>query len=219
MRRVALPAALAVAIAAVACGKKGPPLPPLVRLPSAPADFAAELRGVTVDLQFTVPTANTDNSRPANVQRVDVYGITTGETLTDAQFFKIGKRVASIDVKAPRDPDSAIEEDEPPADMEAPEGKGLDQGARAHVTETLNSGDLRPATIPADRKASACGSGAGEGPLLPPRRRRRRGCTSPLASRRAIRTVQRRGASPCRSLRRRRRPDARDRPTTKRRSR
>lgn len=164
-----LPAALAVAIAAVACGKKGPPLPPLVRLPSAPADFAAELRGVTVDLQFTVPIANTDNSRPANVQRVDVYAITTGETLTDAQFVKIGKRVASVDVKAPRDPDSAIEEDEPPADMEAPEGKGLDQGARAHVTERLNSGDLRPATIPADRRHRPADPAPAEGPLLPPR--------------------------------------------------
>ena len=110
-----------VAIAAIACGKKGPPLPPLVRLPSAPADFAAELRGATVDLQFTVPAANTDNSRPANVQRVDVYAITTGETLTDAQILKLGTRVASVDVKAPRDPDSAIEEDEPPSDM-GPEG-------------------------------------------------------------------------------------------------
>ena len=164
-----LSAVLLAAIAAVACGKKGPPLPPLVRLPSAPADFAAELRGATVDLQFTVPVANTDNSRPANVQRVDVYAITTGETLTDTQILKLGTRVASVDVKAPKDPDSAIEEDEPPSDMEAPEGTGLDQGARAHLTETLASGALVPAAIPTDRKHRPAGNPSSSGPLVPPR--------------------------------------------------
>lgn len=164
-----LSAVLLVAVAAVACGKKGPPLPPLVRLPSPPADFAAELRGATVDLQFTVPAANTDNSRPANVQRVDVYAITTGETMTDAQILKLGTRVASVDVKAPKDPDSAIEEDEPPSDMEAPEGKGLDQGARAHLTETLAASALAPAAIPRNRKRQQSDSATADGPLVPQR--------------------------------------------------
>jgi hypothetical protein len=160
--------ALVVALAAVACGKKGPPLPPLVRLPSAPADFAAERRGATVDLQFTVPAANTDNSRPANLRRVDVYAITTGDELTDTQIVKLGKRVGSVDVKAPRDPDAAIEEDEPPADMEPPEGKGLDQGAKARLSETLDRGALAPASVPVDKKHLPEAATA-NGPLLPPR--------------------------------------------------
>src|SRR5262249_1412241 len=46
-------------------GGRGPPLPPLVKLPIAPADITAERRGDHVDLQFTVPSANTDNTRPA----------------------------------------------------------------------------------------------------------------------------------------------------------
>jgi hypothetical protein len=161
--------ALIVALAAVACGKKGPPLPPLVRLPSAPADFAAELRGAIVDLQFTVPAANTDNSRPANLQRVDVYAITSSDALTDAQIIKLGKRVASVDVKAPKDPDAAIEEDEPPADMEPPEGRGLDQGARGRVSETLDGSALAPAVLPADRKRPPDAPPLASGPLLPPR--------------------------------------------------
>jgi len=157
-------------LAAVACGKKGPPLPPLVRLPSAPSDFAAELRGTTVDLQFTVPAVNTDNSRPANVQRVDVYAITSSDTLTDAQIVKHGKRVASVDVKAPKDPDAPIEEDEPLAEMDPPEGKGLDQGAHAHVSENLDRGALVAATVSADRKHQADAAlAAHAGPLLPPR--------------------------------------------------
>ena len=161
---------LVASLAAVACGKKGPPLPPLVRLPSAPSDFAAELRGATVDLQFTVPAVNTDNSRPANLQRVDVYAITSSDALTDAQIVKHGKRVASVDVKAPKDPDAPIEEDEPLAEMEPPEGKGLDQGAHAHVSETLDRVALAPATVPAERKHQPDATVAAHGaPLLPPR--------------------------------------------------
>src|SRR5712691_8878315 len=60
----------------VGCGKKGPPLPPLVKLPVPPADLAAQRRGDTVDLQFTLPSANTDGTKPANVAVVDVYAVT-----------------------------------------------------------------------------------------------------------------------------------------------
>ena len=53
-----------VAGASIACGKKGSPLPPLVRVPVPPPDFTAERRGEEVKLQFTVPAVNTDGSRP-----------------------------------------------------------------------------------------------------------------------------------------------------------
>ena len=59
-----------------ACGKKGPPLPPLVKLPVAPPEIVAQRRGNTVDLQFVVPSTNTDGSRPANVASAEVYAIT-----------------------------------------------------------------------------------------------------------------------------------------------
>lgn len=156
--------------AASACGKKGPPLPPLVKLPSAPAEFVAERRGAHVDLQFIVPAANTDNTRPANVSRVDVYAITTRDPLTDDQIVKQGSRVGSVDVKAPRDPDRTIDEDEPPADMEPPEGDGLDQGVVARLTEELTREALVPIT-PKDekKKRETPAVAAVDGPLLPPR--------------------------------------------------
>src|SRR6267378_4772577 len=62
--RVPLVVALFAAALAAGCGKKGPPLPPLLKLPAPPADLTAERRGSKVDLQFTVPGANTDGSRP-----------------------------------------------------------------------------------------------------------------------------------------------------------
>jgi hypothetical protein len=50
-------------------------------------------------------------------------------------------------VKAPRDPNQAIEEDEPAADMDPPEGRGLDQGVTAHVVETLGPDAGTPADL------------------------------------------------------------------------
>jgi len=136
---------------AIGCGKSGPPLPPLVKLPVAPANFVAERRGETVDVHFTVPTANTDGTRPANVERVDVYAITGPGTITDEQILKQGAKVGSIAVKAPRDPDQAAEPDDPDAVVEPPEGAGLDQGAVGHVAEQLT----REALVPYDPEKDA----------------------------------------------------------------
>jgi hypothetical protein len=153
-------------IVAMACGKKGPPLPPLVKLPVAPAELTAERRGATVDVQFSVPATNTDNTRPANVSRVDVYAYTGPATLTDDQILKRASLVGRINVKAPRDPNQTVEEDEPDADADPPEGEGLDQGARAHLSEELTPAALTP--IDLSKEAKARRSEAAAGPLLPP---------------------------------------------------
>jgi hypothetical protein len=145
----ALIAVMLLSLCAVACGKKGPPLPPLVRLPAPPADVTAARRADTVDVELTVPSANTDSSRPANVARVDVYALTGPPTVSGADVLKQGTRVASIPVKAPRDPDATFDPDDPDqseADIEPPEGPGLDQGAVAHVRETLGAPAVEPAT-------------------------------------------------------------------------
>lgn len=152
------PAALAGVLLALAietaCGKPGPPLPPLVRVPAAPADVTAERRGGRVDLQFTVPSLNADGTKPANVQRVDVYGLTGPGALTDDQFLKAATKVGSVLVKAPRDPNDAAEPDDPDADAAPPEGKGLDQGAMAHLEEILTPDLMAPPARPSDRNSA-----------------------------------------------------------------
>jgi len=125
------------------CGQKGDPLPPLVRVPVAPADFAAERRGAHADLHFTVPATNTDGTRPANIARVEIYALTGSPTVADDALLKLGTKVASVSVKAPRDPNAVVEPDEPDADVEPLEGSGLDQGIMAHVREVL---PLEPGT-------------------------------------------------------------------------
>jgi hypothetical protein len=53
-----------------ACGRKGPPLAPIVYLPRAVTEFAAKRVENEVVVQFTVPTLNTDGSGPADLRRV-----------------------------------------------------------------------------------------------------------------------------------------------------
>jgi hypothetical protein len=129
---------LAALALTTACGQKGPPLPPLVLTPAAPADLVAERRGATVDIRFNVPEANTNGSRPANVSRVDVYAFTGSPTVTEAEVLRLGSLIASVPVKTPDNPTATIGPEDPASDLEPLEGPGLEQGAAAHVSEQLD---------------------------------------------------------------------------------
>jgi predicted small lipoprotein YifL len=159
----ALIVVILIAGATVACGKKGPPLPPLIRLP-APPDVQANRRGSTVELAVVVPGANADGSRPANISRVDIYAITALVTISDADLLKHGTRVASLPVKAPRNPDDVAEQDEPVEEVEAPIGNGLDQGTGTTVRDELSSAALVPAELGAPAKQPSVVQA--EGPLV-----------------------------------------------------
>ena len=140
-RRSALLLILAAA-PCIACGVKGPPQPPLVRVPVAPADLTAERRGGRVDLRFVVPAENTDGSRPANIAGVEVYALTGPTDVSDQVLLRRGTRIASVQVKAPRDPDETVPKGDPISDVEPPQGSGLDQGAVADVHEVLTPAAL-----------------------------------------------------------------------------
>ena len=107
-------------------------------IPAAPADLIAERRGTTVDIRFNVPDANTDGSRPANVERVDVYAFTGPPSITENEVLNLGSRIASVQVKAPSNPNATIGPDDPASDLDPLEGPGLDQGAVARVSELLD---------------------------------------------------------------------------------
>jgi hypothetical protein len=119
------------------CGRKGPPLPPIARTPVAPSDVSAVRRADRVELRFTVPAQNTDGSRPANITRIDLYALTSDGPLPSQQVIGLGKPVASLAVKGPRNPNDVIGPDDPDEDLEPLEGDGLDQGSRAILAEDL----------------------------------------------------------------------------------
>jgi len=131
----------------IACGVKGPPQPPLVRLPAPPGDLVAERRADRVEIRFVVPGENTDGSRPANIERVDVYALTGPSDVSDELLLKRGVLVASVQVKAPRDPDDTVNPGDPIGDAEPPEGPGLDQSATAQVYEDLAAEAMQPADL------------------------------------------------------------------------
>ena len=122
------------ALAIAACGKKGPPLPPLVLLPTPPGEFSAARRGPRVDLSFRVPNANTDRSTPADLAQVDIYAWTVPAPVSAEEVVRQGTRIGTIRVNPPPDPDEPAPETPP-----ARTANGLDQNAVATFMETLPS--------------------------------------------------------------------------------
>jgi hypothetical protein len=143
-----------IVVSSIACGQKGPPLPPLVLSPEPPV-VTADRRGSTIEVGFTVPSANSDGSRPANIARIDIFAINgPTATLSDLDLIKRGTRVASVPVKSPRNPNETVEAGEPADVLEPPEGKGLDQGAVSTVAESITASLLRPSDADASQRAA-----------------------------------------------------------------
>lgn len=149
--RAALLIGLAAAgLAAPGCGKKGPPLAPMLRVPGRAMDIAARRSGDTVSVTFTIPSANIDDTKPADIARVDLFAYTAMEQ-NDVRDPRRMTLVGSIPVRKPPEPQEAKEGDaqKPPKPAEPPE-PGDDQGARVTLTETLTA-DMRVPVAP-DKK-------------------------------------------------------------------
>lgn len=133
-------AALLAVGASAACGKKGPPLAPLIKVPATPQDVAARRAGGVANVQLRIPVTNSDGTRPADLDRVEVYAF-TGVGATPADVVKGGTLVASVPVRQPPEDEedgaeAAPQETEPPAASTAkPEGVG--QGDLVVVTEAI----------------------------------------------------------------------------------
>lgn len=117
------------------CGRKGPPLPPLVRLPAPVTDLTAKRLGDHLVLQFTIPSTNTDASRPSDLDRIDVYAH-TGQLPSAADFLKYGTLVGNVAVKSSTRP-------------------GAEQGSKASLSETITAAQLEPGLRPAVRNRPA----------------------------------------------------------------
>lgn len=122
-----------------ACGKKGPPLAPLPRVPAAVGEFAAVRRGDTVLVSFVAPTTNVSGDAPADVAAVELYAV-TGAT---APTFTAGPLPADVTLWSTtrvRRPPPPL----PPAEAATvppiPREPGVvDQGERVTVTDVLTA--------------------------------------------------------------------------------
>ena len=148
----ALAAVLTLALVP-ACGKKGPPLPPLSNRPRAPEAVTARLQGDRVVVRFTIPRANQSGVQPANIERVEVYAL-TGPKLVAARLLEHAGLVATVPVRRPAPP-----EGETPLTTDTADPAALDQGAPAVVMEVLTAQAFQPVIV--DDKSSK--------PRVPPR--------------------------------------------------
>ena len=160
-------ALIVVSVLAAGCGQKGPPLPPIIRTPVAPV-VTADRRGSAIQLALTVPSANVDGSRPANLTHVDIYAVNGPAALkmTDLEIMKRGTKVASLPVKALRNPNDTVEKDESADDAAPTVGEGLDQGSSSAVVETITAELLASLTSQSGRRGAD--ATVVDGPLLGP---------------------------------------------------
>ena len=144
----------------MACGQKGPPLAPIVYLPRPVAELRAKRVEGDIVLQFNVPTVNTDNSSPADLERIEVYAHTGPLPRTD-DFLKYGTLVQTIDIKEPPEPvepqaDGKTPPEPPvPAAPPAPSGAAplIEQGRTTTVRETVTEKHMEIGPMPPTRAA------------------------------------------------------------------
>lgn len=89
------------------CGRKSPPLAPLVRLPAPVSELVIQRMGNEVFIGFTLPVQNQDGTQPADLERVDIYAMTVQPNLPAdrrlnlEEFQEAAAIVTSVEVAPP----------------------------------------------------------------------------------------------------------------------
>jgi len=167
MRRILL---LALIAASVACGRKGPPLAPLSRVPAVITSVTPQRIGEDVYLTFTTPTTNADGQKPSSVEAVEIYAVTSAVAPSTKEQRDVAKLIATVPVRPilPEPPVPANGSAPPPV----PLPPGVDQGAVVNVRETLTA-DARvavelPVKKPVAKTADVIDVDEHFGPLVAP---------------------------------------------------
>ena len=84
-------------LALTGCGKKGPPLAPLIRVPGVVSQITARRVGDDVVLNMTLPAQNVDQSIPVSLGRVEVFGYTGRTAPPSTRFVEVGRLIARMD--------------------------------------------------------------------------------------------------------------------------
>lgn len=131
---------------------KGPPLPPLQRIPAAAQNTVVGRYDRDVFIGFTVPATNVEGIGIATIDRIEVYGITLASPLGDreAQTEVVRKAATLISTQHVRVPLPPL----PPGDVDAPpppplpQEPGLDQGGPAAAHEVLTDEMRQAVRVP-----------------------------------------------------------------------
>ncbi|HUQ85983.1 MAG TPA: fibronectin type III domain-containing protein [Vicinamibacterales bacterium] len=133
----------------VACGKKGPPLAPFVRVPAAVTSVIPLRVGNDVYLSFKVPETNADGQKPADIAAVEVYAVTSEQAPATEKQRDVATLIATLPVHPilPEVPVPANGSPPPPI----PLPPGVDRGAAVAVKEALTPEARAAVELPVDR--------------------------------------------------------------------
>jgi len=131
----------------LACGMRGPPRPPLVIVPTQVSDLSAERFGDEVFLRLTIPSANADRSEPADLDRVELYALTTQPDddqprVGNEEWLEAATLVATFEVEPP-----VIDDERETSDDK---GRHYRQGQEVTLIEVLTAETLVPVELDDD---------------------------------------------------------------------
>ena len=131
---------------AVACGQKGPPLPPLHLVPGSPGDASVSRQGNEARVRFTVPAKNLNGPGAVEIDRVEIYATTVAPGAApppNREFLQSKYRVGTISIKPPPVEGEEAPANPPPADT--PPDPRPAAGDKAVFVEALTPETLKPA--------------------------------------------------------------------------
>jgi hypothetical protein len=138
----------------LACGKKGPPLAPYVRIPTAPEIAGARRVGNEIHVSVKVPATNIDASKPASLDHIDLYAVTALTPPPRAQFLAMaGRPIATVPVAREADPSDRS------GTVVADPTAGVLQGTTVTIRDPLSADALVPKEPPATETRRQTGQG------------------------------------------------------------
>lgn len=151
---------LIASVVTAGCGKRGDPLPPLLRVPAAPGSFTVTRLDNDVYAQFTAPAVNADGVGPADVARIELYAITADrlpEIDDPEDLRKLSTLIGTEQVRRPAPPLPQPKEGIPPIPAPPP-GPGVEPGAAIVIREALMPALRTPVTLPEKDRDAAQGA-------------------------------------------------------------
>ena len=135
------------------CGKKGPPLAPLLIVPAQITEFEVTRLNDRVYMEFKVPEANQTGDMPADLDRVEIYALTTQPALLQPSepfsedWLELATLVASVPIRPPLPLGTTADDADPEPVVDAAQVLLTRQGDVVTIVEEIAPDVLIPVTL------------------------------------------------------------------------